>query len=96
MKQASFASSTVHGGGKRRADRIVCFMPFFYPASYEVKNNRPATKLQPSGRGSQMPRKAENSADVCRAFFGAISAYMLTSPPPQVTSINAAKGGLLL
>ena len=48
-----------------------------------------------------MPRKevsagTENSADVCRAFFGAISAYMLISPPPQVTPINAAEGGVLL
>jgi hypothetical protein len=43
-----------------------------------------------------VPRKAvssgtENSADVCRAFFGAISAYMLVSHPPQVTSINAQR-----
>ena len=45
----------VHGGEKRRADRIVCFMPFFArrfsrprlddPASYEAENNRPASYM---------------------------------------------------
>ncbi len=48
----------------------------------------------------QVPRKAvsfqtENSAPpqiVCRAFFRAISAYMLINPPPQVTSIQRRKG----
>jgi len=44
----------VHDGGKRRADRIVCFAPFFRrftlprlddPASYEPENNRPASYM---------------------------------------------------
>ena len=29
-------------------------------------------------------------------FLGAISAYILIGPPPQVTPVNAAEGGVLL